>query len=362
MAWTEKLPSGKYRARYRLPDGGKRTLDEHFTHKSFALKAASVAETEAAKLGWRDPEAAGKAWGEWCLEWWPTRSVSAGTESRDRTIRDAILMPKWATTRLVDINRHSVRAWAAEMIGEGAAPATVKRRVYLLSSSLTGAIDAEILESNPAAGLHLPSGQTDTRRYLSRDEATRLLLALREHEGVGHDLVLTMLNTGLRWGEAVGLQVGRVDLERGILRVAEVWDDEVNELRPYPKSRRIRQVPLVPMLEPVLARAIGGRTEGYVFLERGHVVHHSNWRTRVWLRAIEEAGIPGTRIHDLRHTYASWLLQAGIPLAEVGRMLGHVSPATTQIYAHLAEVPSAAILAALAPFSPQAAAEVSSNG
>lgn len=77
------------------------------------------------------------------------------------------------------------------------------------------------------------------------------------------------------------------------------------------------------------------------------VPDYSNWRKAVWLPAIKRAGLAGTKIHDLRHTYASWLLQAGVPLAEVGKLLGHADPSTTQVYAHLAETPTAHIFAAL---------------
>lgn len=78
----------------------------------------------------------------------------------------------------------------------------------------------------------------------------------------------------------------------------------------------------------------------------GSVVDSSHF-TKALTRAAKAAGIGHLRVHDLRHTYASWLIQAGIPLEEVGRLLGHVSPITTQRYTHLGATPSAAVLAAL---------------
>lgn len=88
--------------------------------------------------------------------------------------------------------------------------------------------------------------------------------------------------------------------------------------------------------------------------ERGFPPRDSNGAP-VWRRAVERARVGDARPYDLRHTFASWLLQAGLPLAEVGRMMGHAWAQTTMIYAHLAEVPSAAVLAALAaPRKPHA--------
>ncbi|MFI2703458.1 tyrosine-type recombinase/integrase [Cellulosimicrobium composti] len=76
--------------------------------------------------------------------------------------------------------------------------------------------------------------------------------------------------------------------------------------------------------------------------------------SKVWTRAVRAADVGHVRPHDLRHTYASWLLQDGVPLARVGKLLGHVSPVTTQRYAHLDETPADDILAALERRRPRA--------
>jgi integrase len=349
MPSVEKLPSGKYRAVYRLPNGTKRTIKGTFTHKKAAINAAASEEAKAQSLGWRDPRAAARLWGDWVETWWPTRGVEPGTAHRDRSALDSCLLPKWGETALIDISRHDVKAWAAELIEGGMAAATVKRRVYMLSSSFTAAIDAEIITTNPAARIFKSGGQTDVRRYLTRDQAALLLAQFTPPFDcpVNEAAVHTLIGTGMRWGEMVGLQIHRVDFDRRVIRVAEVWDSEMSRLKPYTKNRQHRNVPMAEWLVPLLKCAIDGRTSGHVFLRGGYVLEYANWRKRFWLTATERAGMEGVRIHDLRHTFASWLLQDGVTLAEVGQMLGHVSPQTTQIYAHLAEMVPERILAAL---------------
>ncbi len=357
MAWAEKLPSGRWRGCYRDSNARQRSTGT-FTHKAAALRAAGAAELDARarRAGLRDPRDI--AWAQWCEEWWPTRLVEPTTLKVDAGRRRNHLEPHWGDATLASITRQGVKAWAAQLGRSGLAPASVRRCVHLLSASLAAAVDAEILSANPAKGIRLASSAPAQERYLSRDEYQ----SLREHLPTAHDRVIAdfLVNTGMRWGEMAGLHWQRVDLARGVVRVVETFDSAASQMKAYPKGRRTREVPLPNAIVEALTQlprdritcgvphASGTCPGGLVFTTAGGtVLSNSNWSGSVWRPAVDFAGAGHVRIHDLRHTYASWLLQAGVSLAEVGRLLGHTSPQTTMRYAHLAEVPSAQVLAAL---------------
>lgn len=267
---------------------------------------------------------------------------------KDASRRDSRLAPRWRSVPLIGITRHDVKAWAAELAGDGLAQSRVQRCVHLLSAaSLAAAVDAEIIPTNPASRIGVKVGDTTKERFLTQKEAQKLLAEL-DDDSVDEALVSLLIGTGLRWGEAVGLHIERVDLERGIVRVAEVWDNVNGVMKAYPKSRRQRTVPLPKWVAKKLKPLVRGRADGHVFLsDEGQAIDHSNWRRRIWVPAVAAAGVRALTIHDLRHTYVSWLIQDGVPLEEVGRILGHVSPLTTRRYAHLAETPRELVLAAL---------------
>lgn len=346
MAWTEKVPSGRWKGLYRLPDGSRRSAGT-FDHKRAAMNAAAAAEQEAQAVGWRDPRAAMRTWSAWVEEWWPARSVVPSTLLRDESRRRLHLDPKWGPIPLVDITRHDVKAWAADLLTADMAPATVQRCVALLSASLVAAVDAEILPANPAARLRLPNPDNTRERYLTKDEAFQLLDEIPE--GTPRAMAAMLFGTGLRWGEAAGATVQRLDVAGSAFRVAEVWDDKLKTVKDYPKGRRRRTVPVPDWTLEHLKPLIDGRRTGFLFLTADETpLDHHNYRRRVWIPGTLRADLDDVHLHDARHTYASWLIQRGVPLEEVGRLLGHVSPLTTRRYAHLAETPSASVLDALA--------------
>jgi len=340
MGWAEKLPSGNYRAVFRDRHGKARSAGT-FPHKRAAQKAADVAEEEARKTGYRDPRAGELAWGDWLETWFPTRGVEPGTAMRDRYRIDKHLTPQWSTTPLAAITRHDIKAWVTDL-SASMAPASVYRVLSTFSASLAAAVDAELLTDNPAQRVRVTSGQTDPMRFLTLDEYDAMP-TFRDRA-----LVALLAGTGARWGEGVGVQLPRLDLRRGTLRIAEVWDNAMQRVKDYPKGRKIRDVPVPDWVGDELLPIVDDRKMGLLFdTGTGRPPIASNWRQRVWLPALEHAKLGHVRVHDLRHTYASWLIQDGIPLAEVGRLMGHVSTATTQRYAHLAEQDNSRILRAL---------------
>lgn len=358
MAWAKRLPSGRWQAKYRDAHGKERSAGT-FDHKKRAEAAADEAERRARGTYWRDIDAGRKPWGEWADKgWWPARTVAPSTAKADRLRLENHLRPRWGHVPVAAITRTDVKRWAVELREAGLGPETVKRCVHLLSSSLAAAVDAEVIASNPAARMNLPGGGTDKERYLTRGEFE----VLRAHMPTERDrfIVEMLAFTGMRWGELAGLHRARVDTARQMIRIVETFDETAGAMRPYPKGRKSRDVPLTAELAEKIdrmtfqgqdcgARHVTGRCVGplLVTAAEGGPLRNSNWTPRVWTPALRHAGLGEVRKHDLRHTFASWLLQSGVPLAEVGRLLGHVSPTTTQRYASLAEVPSAAILEAL---------------
>ncbi|VXC06421.1 site-specific integrase [Aeromicrobium sp. 9AM] len=365
MAWSERLPSGKYRGVYR-DSFGKRRSAGTFTHKAKAERAAAAREELARKSLVKDPEAYRRPWGQWAEEWWPTRDVQPSTLRQDKGRWKNHLEPQWATVPIGSITRQDVKAWIAKLRKDGLGPETVKRCVHLFSASMSAAVDGEIVQANPASRIQMPGGALAQERYMTHEEFD----ILREQLPTTRDQLIAdmLVNTGLRWGELAGLHWSRVNLELGKLRVVETWDESDGRMKAYPKGKRTRDVPLTPELEDALrdlaprgatcgVEHATGRCPGPLVLttEGGAPLRNSNWAYRVWTPSVEAAGIGHVRIHDCRHSYASWLLQNGVSLAEVGRLLGHVSPTTTQRYAHLAQTDAGAILQALAaPRKPHA--------
>lgn len=208
----------------------------------------------------------------------------------------------------------------------------------LLSTVLSSAVEEGILSRHPSRGLRLPRRTEHQRvepRALSPEEFAGLLDHMPAH---WRPLLVTLAGTGLRWGEAAALQVGDVDTTRRTLRVVRARKEGVGNPIGPTKTRRSRRTVVLPSqvldaLRPLCAgRAptdplFRGPRDGQVDRE---VVR------RAWWLARAAAGLPGVRIHDLRHTHASWLVAAGVPLPEVSRRLGHESITTTvDVYGHM---------------------------
>jgi integrase len=172
--------------------------------------------------------------------------------------------------------------------------------------------------AKPPAVRMLPE-PTRRVRWLQREEAERLLLELPPHLRA---IAKFSLETGLRKANVTGLQWSQVDLVR---RCAWVHPDQA-------KARKAIAVPLSAAAVLVLREQIGVHAE-FVFAFRGKPVMQVN--TKAWRQALRLAGIDNFRWHDLRHTWASWHVQAGTPLHVLQELGGWESVEMVRRYAHL---------------------------
>ena len=228
----------------------------------------------------------------------------------------------------------------------------------LLSSACKSAVRDGLRADNPCEGIRLPRTSHREREHclLTPAEVAVLRDAMDEHY---QPLLLTLVGTGLRFGEATALRVGDVDLTSGSVRVSRAWkatNGNGRRLGPTKTRRSDRTVAIPANVRAALAPLVAGRAPGeWLFTNRaGRPVTQGTFR-RAWEPAVstlagdvfvrERHGITITergtgrrpRVHDLRHTFASWAIQAGVPLPVIQRQLGHESIQTTvDTYGHLA--------------------------
>jgi integrase len=244
------------------------------------------------------------------------------------------IKPRWGSTPLNKITHADVAEWVSDIRLSAASVRYVHRVMFLI---LELAVRDGRIPRNPAAGVRLPKVSQGEKRFLTRDQVFALADAAAQYPipEIGQQyraLVLLLAFCGLRWGEAAGLKVGRVDLLRRRLLVAESLS-EVNGrlLWGTPKSHAARQVPIPNFLVDMLAEVTAGKAADEIVFTtwRGKPLRNLNFRRDVFDKAAEDAGLAGLTPHELRHTAASLAVSAGANVKAVQRMPGHASAAMT---------------------------------
>lgn len=352
MSWTEQLAPNKagvvrHRGVYRLADGQKRR--KTFDKERDADRWANSEEQKVVDGSRRDPAKGRMKWATWCDTWWPTRTLEPGALRSQNSLRDNHVQPRWADVPLNEIEHLDIQRWVNGLTPNLSA-SSARQCYYQLSASLKAAVRAGHIAYTPCYGVSLPTLPPAPERYLDDDEIDAVFFHL---DGVYRLLVELLLETGMRLGEAVALHWQRIDFETKTIEVVEVWDQYNRLVKTYGKGKRRRTVPLTIHLEGLLndwirsqppapvcgfAHSKGFRCRSDVALRgpRGSVLDPHNFTNVKWKMALELAGVGHARPHDLRHTYASRLVRAGVPMARVQKLLGHDSITTTERYSHLA--------------------------
>lgn len=320
----------RWRARHRGADGRLRS-------RSFARKVEAEAwldeQRSRVRAGsWLDADAGKVTFAEWFSLWLASKQrITTRTRFDYQGIYGSRLAATFGSLPLRGIDRGLVSVWVDGLVGDGLSPARIRKCATVLTACLEAAVDEGLIGRNPARRVELPRVEARRRRFLSADEVTRLADAMPDTGS--RALVFVAAYGGLRWGELAALRRSRCDLLRRRLIVDSAVSDVGGHLETKaPKSHQARTVSLPVFVVEELARHLESVPDdpgALVFTApRGGLLRYSSFR-RVWDRAVTAADLDGVTPHQLRHSCASLMHQAGADLVLVSRQLGHESPAVT---------------------------------
>ena len=259
------------------------------------------------------------------------------------------ILPLFGPKLVNEINRLMVKNFLMGKYKSGHASSTVGHMKSAISGVLNLAVDDETIPANPThriGKIFRVKQIKDNINPLSREELSVLLQTFATHFPNHYPLALLLARTGMRLGEALALKWTDIDFHGRFINVERGFSRGKIET---PKSGKSRRVDMSKQLSIVLSglkhrRKVETISKGWktipewVFVSSlGTSLDINNWRRRIFDKALEKAGLRKVRIHDLRHTFASLLIQAGESLVYIRDQLGHHSiKVTVDIYGHLA--------------------------
>ena len=235
------------------------------------------------------------------------------------------LKAEFGDLRLNQITRQHIQTFHTRLSNEGLAAATSNHYLKLLKHSLNLAIDWDMLETNPASRIPLFQELNAIENLLSDEQLARLMMVLKTDENrMVCMIAIFLLSTGVRLNEALQAKWSQVDQKNRVWRIPASNS----------KSKRTRAVPLNDSALDVLNQLTTRDRYENLFVNFQTQLPYTTI-SKVWGRLRTKASLPHLRIHDLRHQFASFLVNSGQTLFMVQQILGHSSPAVSQRYSHL---------------------------
>ena len=334
-----KLPSGRWQARYRGPDGLLRSAPHTFARKTDASKWLALTAAELLGGGWTDPDAGRVPFLAYATAWIDERpGLRPKTVQLYRYLLRVHLRDAFGATTVAGIIEADVRRWRADMLSAGVTPVTAAKAYRLLKSILATAVDDGLIRRNPCRIKGASVEKSPERPVLTVGEVYALADAIGPRYRA---LVLLACFGGLRWGELAGLQRADIDCDHRTVRVARQLC-EVAGRQPFlapPKSDAGKRTVSMPAL---IVADVSSHMESFTGLEadalvftspHGMPLRHTNFRRRIWLPALTATGIH-IHLHDLRHTGNQLVAEAGANPRELMERMGHSTSRAALIYLH----------------------------
>lgn len=370
MAWT-RARNGKHTGYYRDAEGRERSAGTG-PSKRAVLRAAEDQEAKLRSGSWVDPDAGKITFASYFEDYWiANRQLEINSRETYWSHYRASLKPKFGEMALDRIKPSVVQGWVTEMQAAGTTPSSIKAKVKALQTVLAAKTGVSAMRDgyihiNPVYGVDVPTVPRREVTIYTPEQVDRLVEALPAWWQVQ---VAFDVETGLRWGELLGLRVDDVDFLRAVVHVkrtiietktANTGNGTRYLVKEYPKGKHVRDVGITRELIAVLAEHVKARgLKGADHLFSSPAMHRTNFgygprvvedrveRTDawpggvpvgrnhfqdIWVAAIKKADIPYRRPHDLRASHISWLLAGGADLASVMERVAHNDFATTKLY------------------------------
>lgn len=351
---VRKLPSGRFQARYKGPDGRDRPAPRTFATKTDAERWLSRVEADIIQGTWKDSNLGRVPLGEYLTTWIDHRpNLRPGTITLYRWLARRHIEPALGTTLLADLTPGMVRAWRAQLLSDGVSATMAAKAYRLLRAVLNTAVDDELIRRNPCRIKGAGQEHADRRPIATVEQVFQIAGMVPARFRA---LVLVAAFTSLRYGELVALRRRDLDptLETLTVRSAmvELWDGQL--VFGPPKSEAGNRTVTIPSairgdLREHLDTHTASQSDALVFTgAKGSPLRRGNFhRAAKWRETVASVGLPGFHFHDLRHTGNVLAASTGASLADLMARMGHGSTRAAMIYQHATRQVDRAIAVAL---------------
>ena len=336
-----ELPSGRWQARYRGPDGLMRSAPHTFLKERDAEQWLTVAESEILRGEWIDPWLSGVTVADFGRRWIKERTLKPRTRDDYEGMFRNYIEPHLGTLAVGEIGTATVRQWRTKLLDDGMSTNRAAKVYRLLRAVLYTAVDDGMIKRNPCRIKGADKETEHARPVATVGQVYALADAVPRRFRV---LVLLGAFTSLRWGELVNLHRVDVDVVVGVVEVADTLSERDDGTlddgsTKSDAGRRTVAIPAVvlPDLIAHLAEFVVSGPDAVVFLgEHGGRLRRSNFRRATrWAASVSAVGLaPGFHFHDLRHTGNQLAAEAGATTKELMRRMGHSTVRAAMRYQH----------------------------
>lgn len=324
----------RWQVRYRDPSGAQRK--ENFERKPDADRRAAEVGAVLSKGQYADPRDQKITFREYAEQW---RKVQPHRTTTRRDVEQCLrshAYPAFGDLRLASIRTDDLQSWLTGLVQvHGLAPRTARKVQQKVTAVFNAAVRSQRIQASPCVGLKGPEVPHKEILPITAEQIHALVKTLPDRYRL---VVVLGAGSGLRPGELLGLQVRHVDFLRRTVKV----EQQVQRAYPGvvvcpPKTKRsYRTVPVPQAVIDAVALHLKKHPagpDGFLF---AGPVNADHFMDKVWRPAVQTAGLPkGTRLHDLRHTYASVLIRHGKGPKTVAARLGDTVVVAMETYGHL---------------------------